>query len=62
MKALLPVLVAGGTFAAAAVLGLAAGILAAGRLAQPLYAPAGLLIGAAVGGYSAVRLLMRSMR
>jgi hypothetical protein len=60
MKSLLPVLAAGGTFAGAAVLGLAAGVLAAGRFGEPLLVPAGLLVGAAIGGYSALRLLMRS--
>ncbi len=62
MKPLLPVLAAGGTFAAAAVIGLIAGALAAGRSGEPLLAPAGLMLGAAIGGYSAVRLLFRSIR
>lgn len=61
MRSLLPVLVAGGTFAGAAVLGLLAGILVATRTGAPLWAPAGLLVGAILGGYSAVRLLMRSL-
>jgi hypothetical protein len=61
VKPLLPVVVAGGTFAAAAVIGLAAGVLAAGRTGQALWVPAGLLVGAAIGGYSAIRLLFRSL-
>lgn len=61
MKPLLPVVVAGGTFAAAAVIGLLLGVLAAGRTGQQLWAPAGLLLGAVAGGYAAIRLLMRSL-
>ena len=41
---------------------LVAGIIAGGRFQEPLFAPAGLVIGAGVGAYSAVRLLARSMR
>ena len=62
MKQILPVLAAGGTFAAAAVLGLLVGIVAAGRSGKPILVPAGLLLGAALGGYSALRLLLRSMQ
>jgi hypothetical protein len=62
MKPLLPVFLAGGTFAAAAVIGLLGGVFVGGRFGQPLLAPAGLMLGAAIGGYSAVRLLLRSMR
>jgi hypothetical protein len=62
VKPFVPILVAGGTFAAAAVIGLLAGIVAAERARQPLFVPAGLLIGAAAGGFSAVRLLMRSLQ
>jgi len=62
VKPLLPVLVAGGTFAGAAVIGLFAGVLAAQRFERPLLAPAGLMLGAALGGFSALRLLMRSIR
>jgi hypothetical protein len=54
--------VAGGTFAAAAIVGLAIGVFAAGRRGEPLFAPLGLLLGAAVGAYSAVRVLAKSMR
>lgn len=62
MKPLLPVLAAGGTFTGGAVLGLVAGILAAGRLGRPLLVPAGLVLGAAVGALAALRLLFRSMQ
>lgn len=62
MKPLLPVLVAGGTFAGAAVVGLLAGIAADRHFGQPLLVPAGLLIGAAVGGLSALRLIVRAIR
>jgi hypothetical protein len=62
VKPLLPVLVAGGAFAAAATIGLLVGIVAAGRIGEPLLAPAGLLLGAAVGAYSAVRLLLAALR
>ncbi len=55
-------MVAGGTFAAAAVVGLLGGIAAAGRIGEPLLVPAGLILGAAVGGVSALALLMRSLR
>ncbi len=62
MKQILPVVAAGGTFAGAAVLGLLAGIVAAGRSGKPMLVPAGLLLGALLGGYSAVRILLRSMK
>lgn len=62
MKPLLPVLVAGGTFAAAAILGLLTGVVVAGRAGEPLLVPAGLMLGAAIGGYSALRMLLRSMQ
>ncbi|MGA8097174.1 MAG: AtpZ/AtpI family protein [Candidatus Cybelea sp.] len=62
MKPLLPVLVAGGTFAGAAVIGLLGGIAADRHFNQPLLVPAGLLLGAAVGGLSALRLIVRSIR
>jgi hypothetical protein len=61
VKPLLPVLVAGGTFAAAAIVGLFCGVIVAGRSGQALFAPAGLITGAAIGGYAALRLLMRSI-
>ena len=62
MKQILPVLAAGGTFAAAAVLGLLVGIVAAARSGKPILVPAGLLLGAMLGGYSALRVLLRSMQ
>jgi ABC-type uncharacterized transport system permease subunit len=62
VKAFVPLLAAGGAFTAAAIVGLVAGILAADRTREPLLAPVGLLIGAAAGGFSALRLLMRSLR
>jgi hypothetical protein len=60
MKPLLPVVLAGGTFAAAAVIGLFSGVLIAQRTGNSLLGPVGLLVGAAIGGYSALRLLLRS--
>jgi hypothetical protein len=62
VKTLLPVVVAGSAFAAAAVIGLFCGILAAGWRGNPLWAPVGLMLGAAVGAYSAFRVLVKSMR
>jgi hypothetical protein len=61
VKAFVPVLFAGGSFAGGAILGLLAGVLAAQRLSVPLLAPAGLTVGLIVGGYSALRLLAKSM-
>jgi hypothetical protein len=62
VKTLLPVLAAGSAFAAAAIVGLLCGIVVAQRRGEPLYAPLGLMIGAAIGGYSAVRVLLKSMQ
>ncbi len=61
MKPLMPVLAAGGTFAATAVVGLFAGAWLAGRLRAPILVAAGLFAGLIVGGYSAYRLLLRSL-
>jgi hypothetical protein len=61
VKPLLPVLLAGGSFAGCAILGLGAGILAAQRFAQPAFAPGGLMLGGILGAYSACRLLAKSM-
>jgi hypothetical protein len=58
----LPLVAAGSAFAGAAVLGLLCGIYAAGRRGEPLLAPAGLIVGALIGAYSAFRLLARAMR
>jgi hypothetical protein len=62
VKSLLPVLAAGGTFAAAAILGLLAGIAAAGHFGNPLYVPAGLALGAAAGGVAALNLIVRGLQ
>jgi hypothetical protein len=62
VRPLLPVVVAGGTFAAAAVIGLFCGVLAAGRTGDTLLVPVGLVVGAAIGGYSALALLFRSLQ
>lgn len=61
MKPLLPVLGAGGAFAGMAVAGLLAGVWLAERLKVPILAAAGLFAGIVLGGYSAYRLLIRSM-
>lgn len=61
MRPFLPILAAGGFFAAASVLGLFGGIVAAGRTGQPFLVPVGLMMGAAIGGYSALRLVLRSL-
>jgi len=61
VKTLAPVLAAGGTFAGAALLGLLLGILLGQKTAQPLWAFGGLMAGVAIGGYGAVRLLVRSV-
>lgn len=62
MKTLLPVVAAGSAFAGGAVVGLACGVLVATRRGEPLYAPAGLVLGAALGAYSAFRILLNAMR
>lgn len=61
MKSLAPVLAAGGTFAVTVLVGLVVGIWISDRTHQPLWVLGGLFGGLALGGYSAVRLLMRSM-
>jgi hypothetical protein len=61
VKALLPVMIAGGTFAAAAVVGLLSGVVAAERIGEPLLVPAGLMLGVVVGAVSALALLLRSL-
>jgi hypothetical protein len=61
VKAALPVLFAGGSFAGAAIFGLLVGVLAAQRLSVPLLTPAGLMLGLIAGGYGAFRLLAKSM-
>lgn len=57
----LPVLAAGGTFAASTLAGLIIGAWLAGRVNAPLLAVLGLFAGLAIGGYSAFRMLMRSV-
>jgi Putative F0F1-ATPase subunit Ca2+/Mg2+ transporter len=54
-------LAVGGTFAGSVLLGFGLGILVGQRTGQPLWAFGGLMLGLAAGGYSAVRLLMRSL-
>ncbi|HEY1869194.1 MAG TPA: AtpZ/AtpI family protein [Candidatus Cybelea sp.] len=61
MKGALPVLAAGGTFAATTLAGLFAGAWLAGRMRAPIVVVAGLFVGLALGGYCAYRLLLRSM-
>lgn len=61
MRPLLPVLGAGGAFAAIAIVGLLAGVWLAERFKVPALTAAGLFAGLALGGYSAYRLLLRSM-
>jgi len=61
VKAALPVLFAGGSFAGVAILGLLVGVAAAQRLGAPLLTPAGLVLGLIAGGYGAFRLLAKSM-
>jgi hypothetical protein len=61
VKSAAPVLAAGGTFAFAAIGGLFAGAWLAARLNAPLLGVAGLFVGLAIGGYSAFRMLMRSV-
>lgn len=60
MKDALPVIAAGGTFAGATLAGLLIGIFIGSRTGQPLWAFVGLILGLAIGAYSAVRLLFRT--
>ncbi|HEU5480864.1 MAG TPA: AtpZ/AtpI family protein [Candidatus Tumulicola sp.] len=61
MNGVVPVLAAGGTFAIAVLAGLMAGIWLGRLTGHELWVAGGLFAGMAVGGYSAVRLLLRSM-
>ncbi len=61
VKPIVPVLAAGGTFALTTVAGLFVGAWLAERLRTPILVAAGLFVGLALGGYSAYRLLLRSM-
>jgi hypothetical protein len=56
------VLAAGGAFAALTICGLGAGVLLAQHGGNPLWALGGLFVGAAIGAYSAFRLLVRAMQ
>ena len=56
------ILAAGGTFAGATIVGLLLGIFVAGRTGQQLWVLAGIFLGLALGGYSAVRMLMAEIR
>ena len=62
MKGVVPVIAAGGTFATAAICGLLAGIWLAGRTGSQLWVLGGLAAGLVIGGYSAMRLLLRSLQ
>ncbi|MBV8688665.1 MAG: AtpZ/AtpI family protein [Candidatus Eremiobacteraeota bacterium] len=53
---------AGGSFAGAVLLGLLLGIWIGNRTGQPLWVLIGIFGGVAVGGYGAVRLLLRETR
>ncbi|MEO6834320.1 MAG: AtpZ/AtpI family protein [Candidatus Tumulicola sp.] len=61
MSGIAPVLAAGGTFAATTLVGLLAGVWIGRATGQPLWVIGGLFAGLAVGGYSAFRLLLRSL-
>jgi hypothetical protein len=54
------VVIAGSTFAATVLICFGLGILAGRATGQPLWALGGLFAGMALGGYSAVRLLLQS--
>jgi hypothetical protein len=61
VNSLVPAIAAGSTFAAATLAGMVVGLLAARATGQGLWVLGGLFAGMALGGYSAVRLLLRSM-
>jgi hypothetical protein len=56
-----PVLAAGGTFAVTALAGLLAGVWLEHATGHAAWVAGGLFAGLALGAYSAVRLLQRSM-
>jgi len=58
---LIPVLAAGATFAMTALAGLAAGYWLGHATGAPLWVAGGLAAGILLGGYSAYRLLLRSL-
>lgn len=53
---------AGATFAGTTIAGLILGVWLAGKTGQQLWVLGGLFGGLALGGYSAIRLLMRAMQ
>lgn len=61
MNGVFPVLAAGGIFAFTVLAGLGAGIWIGRLTGNDLWVAGGLFGGMAVGGYSALRLLLRSM-
>jgi len=61
MKSLVPLLGAGGTFAGCAIAGFAIGIWADQHTGSRYYTLIGLFAGMGIGGYGAVRLLLRSL-
>ncbi|MBV8116527.1 MAG: AtpZ/AtpI family protein [Candidatus Eremiobacteraeota bacterium] len=61
MNAAVPVLAAGGTFAVATLAGLFAGFWLGRATGQAWWVIVGLVAGASLGGYSAFRLLLRSL-
>ena len=61
MKEVLPVLTAGSAFALTTVAGLALGFWIGQRTGQGLWVLGGFFGGLAIGGYTAFRLLVRSL-
>lgn len=61
MKGVVPVLAAGGTFALTALAGLTGGVWISRSTGSGFWVAAGLFAGMALGGYAAMRLLLRSM-
>lgn len=61
MNGVTPVLGAGGAFAMTTIAGLFAGAWLAAHFGAPFFTVVGLFLGLALGGYSAFRMLMRSV-
>jgi len=61
VNALVPVMAAGATFAVVTLCGLLAGVWIAHATGQGAWAGAGFIAGLVAGGYSAYRLVLRSM-
>jgi hypothetical protein len=61
VNAVVPVLAAGGTFAGTTLAGLLLGFWIGHATGQGLWVVGGLAAGVALGGYSAFRLLLRSL-